>query len=147
MLSSYPLIDPDSPLSQAPVSLSDAVTEPIVPKRKKNRRVGPDVLSQVPTACTGLSWVLMGVAWMCWDRSAPRSHGVDALVGVREHAIDPSLAGVAAGMLVLVALLSVAGLWARSVRGRRKTDSWPVSLIVLGVGAAIGALAIGVQLA
>ncbi len=147
MISSYPLIDPDSPLSHGAAPLSEAPTEPVrTERRKKNRRRGPDALSQIPSACTGLAWVLMGVAWMCWDRSAPRSHGVDALVGVREHAVDPSLAAVALGLLAVVVLLSLGGLWARSVRGRRKSDSWPVSLIVLGGGAALGFCAIALQL-
>ncbi|GEM_PF-4380243 len=145
MFSAHPLVDPNSPLSQAPVSISPDA--PTVPVRPKNRRLGADLLSQVPAACSGLAWVLMGVAWMCWDRSAPRSHGVDALVGVRAHAIDPGLAKVALALLVAVAVLSLVGVWARSVRGRRKSDTWPVSLMVLGSGALVGFVAIAMQLA
>jgi len=94
----------------------------------KNRRRGPDTMVRMITISSVVSWLVIFIAFIIYQMVHPSGGSYNA---VRKTMIDFS-AGVivAKALLFLNFLLCVWGMIMNSMRNRRKSDRFRISLVI-----------------
>lgn len=113
-------------------------------KKIKNRRKGPDSIVKMITFFSVLTWIIIIAALIIYNMANPKMGSYHT---VRSTFFDPGNAGVVIKLLLFVnIILGVWGIIANTMRNKRKTDRFHISLVISAAISLIGFLVVMVKL-
>jgi hypothetical protein len=108
----------------------------------QNKRRGPDFVIKVINTISGVSWILIFLVFLFISMAKPKFQGFSRGMGTIQGSWDAALLNVVAGLLVLLIALSAVGIIFNFLRMKRKTDRIRATLVLSGVLALVGLLAL-----
>jgi len=108
----------------------------------QNKRRGPDFVIKVINILSGVSWIILFLVVVFISMAKPKFQGFGRGMGSIQGTWDTSLLGIVAVLLVLLIALSAVGITFNFLRMKRKTDRIRATLVLSGVLALIGLLAL-----
>lgn len=107
---------------------------------KEEKRRGPDIWIKIRRATGVVVWFLMLVILYLLDSAKPENVTFfDRILKIeRRETWNSSYSGIIFFMMCLGFIVSVSGLYINSKRNRRKSDKYPLSLLIMLVLSIIG---------
>jgi len=115
-----------------------------VVKKIKNRRKGPDSIVKMITFFSVLTWLIIIASLIIYNMANPKMGSYST---IRSTFFDPGNAAVVIKLLLFVnIILGVWGIIANTMRNKRKTDRFHISLVISAAVSLIGFLVVMVKL-
>lgn len=108
----------------------------------QNKRRGPDFVLKVINTISGVSWLLVFMVFVVIAMAKPKFQGFSRGMGTIHGTWDTTLLNIVAGLLVLLIALSAVGIIFNFLRMKRKTDRIRATLVLSGILALVGLLAL-----
>jgi hypothetical protein len=110
----------------------------------KNRRRGPDTVVKMITFFSFLTWLVIIISLIIYNMANPKMGSYNA---IRSTFFDVKNAAIAMKLLLFFnIILCIWGIIANTIRNKRKTDKFRISLIISSIISLVGFIIVMVKL-